>query len=188
MKPRHSASHRLAHALALAALLLIGATASAQQSPAPASGAAPAASLDNRLQNLKDEVLKLNRDLFILEEELLFPASTQLVVFLSMDIGLLFNLDSVELKVNNKTVAHYLYTAREQDALKRGGVQQLYIGNVPAGKTEIVAFFTGKGPHDRDYTRGSSFVVEKGMTPKYVELKISDNATKQQPDFAIKEW
>lgn len=152
----------------------------------PTSANEPA--LDARIQNLKSEVLKLNRDLFILEEELLFPASTQIIVFLSQDIGLLFSLDSVELKLNDKTVSQYLYTAREQDALKRGGVQQLYIGNVPSGKIELVAFFTGKGPHDRAYTRGSKFVVEKASTPKYVELKISDNASKQQPDFVIKEW
>lgn len=153
-------------------------------------GAAPpdSGNLDARIQDLKQEVLKLNRDLFILEEELLFPASTQMVVFVAMDVGILFELDAVELKINNKTVANYLYTAREQDALKRGGVQQLWIGNVPAGKNEIVAFFTGKGPHGRDYQRGSSFVVDKPATAKYVELKISDNARKQQPEFVIREW
>jgi hypothetical protein len=148
----------------------------------------PNDSLDNRIQDLKQEVLKLNRDLFILEEDLLFPASTQLVVFLSMDVGLLFDLDSVELKLNDKTIANYLYTTREQDALKRGGVQQLWIGNVATGKNEIVAFFYGKGPHNRDYQRGSTFVVDKALSPKYVELKISDNAQKQQPEFVIREW
>jgi hypothetical protein len=39
------------------------------------------AALDNKIQNLKKEVMKLNRDLFILEEELLFPTSTQVAVF-----------------------------------------------------------------------------------------------------------
>jgi len=171
--------------------LLVAATALLTTPPLQAQeGAAPPdpANLDSRIQDLKQEVLKLNRDLFILEEELLFPASTQMVVFVAMDVGILFELDAVELKINNKTVANYLYTAREQDALKRGGVQQLWIGNVPAGKNEIVAFFTGKGPHGRDYQRGSSFVVDKPATAKYVELKISDNARKQQPEFVIREW
>ncbi len=144
--------------------------------------------LDDKIQNLKKEVMQLNRDLFILEEELLYPANTQLVVFLSLDIGTLFALDSVELKLNDKTVAHYLYTARELDALRRGGVQQLFIGNVAAGKNELVAFFTGKGPHGRDYRRGTSYVVEKKFSAKYVELKIGDDSKKQQPEFFIKEW
>jgi hypothetical protein len=145
-------------------------------------------SLDDQIQSLKKELLQLNRDLFLLEEELLFPASTQLVVFVSMGTGTLFALDSVELKVNDKTVANYLYTKRELDALKRGGVQQLYIGNIPSGENEIVAFFTGKGPHGREFRRGTSQLVDKGSDPRYVELKIIDDPVKQQPDFQVKIW
>lgn len=145
-------------------------------------------SVDQRGQKLKKDVLDLNRDLFILEEELLYPPSTELVVFLSMDTGNLFALDSVELKLNDKTVAHYLYTDRELDALRRGGVQQLFVGNVRTGKNELVAFFTGKGPHDRDFRRGTTLVLEKGADPKYVELKIVGNTQKQQPEFATREW
>lgn len=158
--------------------------------PVPAASAVPQAStgLDNRVQDLKKEVLDLNRDLFALEEELLYPASTQLVVFLSMDLGSLFALDSVEVKLNNRTVANYLYTDRELDALRRGGVQQLFIGNVPTGETELVAFFVGKGPHGRDYRRGTTYVVKKDLSPKYIELKISDDTSKQQSDFIVREW
>lgn len=158
--------------------------------PVPAASAVPQPStgLDNRVQDLKKEVLDLNRDLFALEEELLFPASTQLVVFLSMDLGSLFALDSVEVKLNNRTVANYLYTDRELDALRRGGVQQLFIGNIPTGETELVAFFVGKGPHGRDYRRGTTYVVKKDLSPKYIELKISDDASKQQSEFIVREW
>lgn len=144
--------------------------------------------IDSRVQNLKKEVLDLNRDLFILEEELLYPPSTELVVFLSIDTGNLFALDSVELKVNNKTVAHHLYTDRELDALRRGGVQKLYVGNVRQGKNELVAFFTGKGPKGRDYRRGTNLFVDKTAEPKYVELKIVGNTQKQQPEFSTREW
>ena len=107
-------------------------------------------SLDNRIQDLKKEVLELNRDLFILEEDLLFPANTQFTIFLSMDLGKLFALDSVEVKINDKLVASHLYTEREVRALHRGGVQRLHIGNLPTGKHEMIAYFTGKGPHNRD--------------------------------------
>lgn len=162
----------------------------AKPAPVPAESTVPQEStgLDNRVQDLKKEVLDLNRDLFALEEELLFPASTQLVVFLSMDLGSLFALDAVELKLNNRTVANYLYTDRELDALRRGGVQQLFIGNIPTGETELVAFFIGKGPHGRDYQRGTNYVIKKDLSPKYIELKISDDATKQQSEFIVREW
>ena len=94
-------------------------------------------SLDAEIEALKKEVLSLNRDLFILEEDLLFPPNTQFSVFLSMDAGALFSLDSVQLKINDKNIANHLYTERELAALKRGGVQRLYIGNLPTENTRL---------------------------------------------------
>src|SRR5512147_1044378 len=144
--------------------------------PAPAAAAASDAArgVDQDVQGLKKQLVDLNRDLFKLEEELLYPASTQVAVFLSVDVGTFFALDSVRLKVDDKEVANYLYTDREVQALHRGGVQKLYLGNLKAGEHELVAFFTGKGPHDRDYRRGTTLKFEKTAGAKYVELRISD--------------
>lgn len=144
--------------------------------------------LNNQIQDLKQQVLELNRDLFMLEEDLLFPANTQFSVFLSMDAGQLFELDSVQLKIDDKVVANHLYTEREVHALRRGGVQRLYIGNLASGKHELVAFFTGQGPSKRNYRRGTTVNIEKTTDPQYVELKIIDNATKEQPEFNVKVW
>jgi hypothetical protein len=140
------------------------------------------------VQTLKQQVLELNRDLFMLEEELLFPSNTQVSVFVSMDVGEFFQLDSVQLKIDGKEVADYLYTQREVDALVRGGVQRLHIGNLRTGDHELVAFFTGKGPHGRDYKRGATTTIKKGLGPKYVELKIVDQTNNYQPEFEVKEW
>lgn len=158
---------------------------------AHAQEAAPAEefkTLDQDVQGLKKDVLDLNRELFVLEEELLFPANTQVAVFLSMDVGTFFSLDSVRLKLDDKDVSDYLYTERESQALLKGGVQRLYIGNLKAGEHELVAFFTGKGPHQRDYTRGATLKFTKGVGAKYLELKISDKQIKEQPEFVVKEW
>jgi hypothetical protein len=144
--------------------------------------------LDQEVQSLKKEVLDINRELFVLEEELLFPANTQVAVFVSMDVGTFFALDSVTLKLDGKEVGNYLYTEREAAALLKGGVQRFYLGNLKVGNHEMVAFFTGKGPHERDYRRGATLTFEKGVGAKYVELKISDRQSQQQPEFLIKEW
>src|SRR5256884_7853580 len=109
--------------------------------------------LDQEIQDLKKDVVDLNKDLFILEEELLFPANTQVAVFLSVDVGQFFALDSVQLKLDRKEVINYLYTPRELDALLKGGVQRLYLGNLKVGPHELVAFFSGKGPNERAYKR-----------------------------------
>lgn len=144
--------------------------------------------LEKQVQNLKQEVLDLNKELFILEEDLLFPANTQFSVFLSMDIGQLFDLDSVQINIDGKNIANHLYTQREIRALKRGGVQRIYLGNIASGKHELVAFFTGKGPSKRDFKRGTTIEIEKSSSPLFVELKIIDDLAKQQPVFKTKVW
>lgn len=194
----------------LAAVLLLAGSASWAQTPAPAAaGSAPAvataapaaasaaaapasaasaAGLDTRVQEAKADVIKLNRDLLVLEEELLFPANTQVAVFVSMDVGKLFELESVQIKLDEKVVANYLYTPAEVKALHRGGVQRLYLGNLKAGAHEIVALFTGGGPHFRDYKRGATVKFDKGTEPKYIELQIKDSQGKLQPEFQVKVW
>jgi len=144
--------------------------------------------LDEEIQGLKKDVVDLNKDLFVLEEELLFPANTQVAIFLSMDVGEFFGLDNVTLKIDQKEVANYLYTPREADALIKGGVHRLYLGNLKVGQHELVAFFSGKGPNERDYRRGATLRFEKGIGAKYLELKINDRQRKQQPEFEIKDW
>jgi hypothetical protein len=200
--------HRLHSLVAVVALTLAGhagawaadaaaAPAAAASAPAlttaPVSTAAVApaaapASLDDRIQDLKGDVIRLNRDLLVLEEELLFPANTQVALFVSMDVGKLFELDSVQIKLDDKVVTNYLYTPLEVQALHRGGVQRVYLGNLKAGTHEIVAFFTGGGPHWRDYKRGATVKFDKGTDPKYIELRIKDSTGKLQPEFDVKVW
>ena len=172
------------------------ATASAPgAAPPPADASAPADAapadtrgLDEQVQGLKKDVVDLNRDLFVLEEELLYPANTQVAVFLSMDVGDFFALDSVQLKIDQKEVINYLYTPREVEALMKGGIHRLYVGNLKVGKHELVAFFSGKGPNDRAYKRGATLTFEKGIGAKYLELKINDRQRRLQPEFEIKDW
>jgi len=186
-----SSPRRVLRQLSLATMLLLGLlavpaapTAAAEQQ---GGGTAEFQGLDRQIQGLKQEVLELNRDLFVLEEELLFPASTQVAVFLSVDVGEFFQLDSVQLKLDNKVITNYLYTERENAALRRGGVHRLYLGNLRAGKHELVAVFTGQGTHERDYRRGATLVFEKLTEPKYIELKVRDLQQKLQPEFEVKE-
>src|SRR5882762_7534927 len=168
--------------------------AAADAPPAGDTSAADAATppdtrgLDQEVQGLKKDVVDLNRELFVLEEELLFPANTQVAVFISMDVGDFFALDTVTLKIDQKEVINYLYTPREVEALLKGGVHRLYLGNLKVGKHELVAFFSGKGPNDRDYKRGATLKFEKGIGAKYLELKINDRQRRQQPEFEIKDW
>jgi hypothetical protein len=151
-----------------------------------AQSAASVKSAD-QVESLKESVLTLNRDLLILEEELLYPASSQVAVYVSMDLGAYFALDAIKLEIDNKLVASELYTDKQTKALFRGGVQRLYMGNLKAGEHEISAFFTGRGPQ-QDYKRGAKIVITKDQEPVVLELRIVDSTAQLQPVFDIKQW
>ncbi|MCP8899725.1 AraC family transcriptional regulator [Gilvimarinus xylanilyticus] len=162
--------------LLLLALCLVCLPAGAQSDPAADA------------QTLKQRALELNRDLLILEEELLYPPSSQIALYLSMDVAEYFALDAVKVKIDDTFVTSELYTDNQVDALIRGGVQKLYLGNIKSGAHEISAFFTGEGPQGQPYKRAASLQVEKTTAPLVLELKIVDSTAKLQPVFEIKQW
>lgn len=159
-----------------------------QQLSTPENVPVSTASLDKSLQSLKRDALKLNRELLILKEELQFPANTQVGVFLSVDVGEFFSLDAVNVELDGKDISAHLYTAKQLDALKRGAIQKLHVGNVKAGSHELVAVFTGRGPKGRDYRRATSYKFDKGSSAKYLELQIVDSDRLNQPEFHVKDW
>ena len=179
------------------ALVLAAGTAWGADAPPPVAtpvaaaieaAPSPARAMDSRIQDLKSEVIALNRDLLVLEEELLFPANTQVALFVSMDVGELFELESVQVKLDDKVVASHLYTPLEVKALHRGGMQRLHLGNLRTGEHELVAVFTGRGPHERDYKRAATLKFDKGTDARYIELRIEDLQRKLQPEFDVKVW
>lgn len=172
--------------LAMAATLSFHANSQSQDDDlgilAPVKTAADS-ELGQQIETLQQTLVKLNRDLFILEEDLLFPSSTQVAVFLSMDVGSFFDLDAVEIKLNDKTVTHYLYTDKQVNALERGGVHRVYVGNLNQGQHQLTAFFHGIGPNQRPYKRGVNLIFDKSEQASAIELQIVDSETAQQPEF-----
>ena len=144
--------------------------------------------LSGDIQDLKQSVIALNKDLRVLEEDLLFPADTQVNVFLSLDVGRYFTLEAVKLKLDDQVVASHIYTEKELFSLKNSGIHKLHMANLSVGKHTLSAFFTGIGPKGREYKRGTSVKIEKETGPKYIELQITDSTSKLQPEFTVKEW
>jgi len=161
--------------------------------PAIEDNAAVPKKEDNRttaekLEDLKQEVLEVNRDLFILEEDLLFPASTQLAIYFSVDIGFFFSLDNIKINIDNEQVSHHLYTEKDVSALYRGAIQKLHLNNLSTGEHEIVAILIGKGPRKREYRIATSFNFEKGVDAKALEIQLRDDTGKLQPKLKVVEW
>lgn len=171
--------------LILVSLCLMGLSANAQKAP---EGEQSDGSVALSVEELKKQVIKLNRDLFILEEDLLFPANTQFAVFLTLETGEFLKLDAVKLKVDDEIVAAHLYTERQLRALRRGGMQRLHIGNLKTGVHEVTVFVEGIGPDNRAYKQAASLDFEKGTGTAALEVRIRDRSSNYQPEVAIVEW
>lgn len=167
------------------ALVLTTLTASAEETRAPEQDIE---ALDVKIQRLKDDVIDLNTRLFRLQEDLLYPEDSSLVVFLSVEGGNYFALDSVKLVLDDAMVTTYLYTDREVSALTKGGIQRLYMGNVKTGDHQLAAVFTGKGPQGQDYKRAETIPLAKGKGAAFLKLVIRDAPDKKQPEFVYETW
>jgi hypothetical protein len=144
--------------------------------------------VSKNIQDLKRQVIDLNKELRLMEEKLLFPSSTKYTIFVSLSSGQFFTLDGVKLKIDDKMVASHIYSEKQRQALIRGGVQKLYVTNLNEGAHSATLFFTGVGPNGRDYKRASTIDFEKGPAGEYLEVAISDDSVAQEPVFGIKQW
>ncbi|GAA3937562.1 AraC family transcriptional regulator [Litoribacillus peritrichatus] len=144
--------------------------------------------LHEQVQSLKKVVLELNRDLYLLEEALLFPSSTQVSVFVSVNTTNLFELDSVSLDIDGKEVANYLYTEKQSEGLKKGGVHRLHVGHLKSGSHQLVVTYRGVGPKGREYRRVKEHVFSKDTEAKFLEISIVGQSEDLQPEFQVREW
>src|SRR5215831_15675821 len=86
--------------------------------------------LDEQIQDIKSDSLRMAAELSQLEEKLLYPSGTQVAIFVELSKGDTMRLDAVRLQIDGQLVAHYIYSAKELQALRKGGVQRIYVGNV----------------------------------------------------------
>jgi len=130
-------------------------------------------SLDEQVQEIKSDVLGIAAELRGLEEKLLYPSNTQVAVFVSVDEGEQFRLDSVHIQIDGEPVAHHVYSFKELEALQKGGVQRIYTGNVATGEHELVVSVAGKLSGDREFSNSQSFRFTKDVKPKLVGIALA---------------
>jgi hypothetical protein len=138
--------------------------------------------LDEQVQEIKSDVLGIAAELSRLEEKLLYPSHTQLAVFVSLADGETFRLDSVEIQLGGKPVAHHLYTFKELEALRKGGVQRIHTGNIRTGEHEIQVTLTGKSKGGSDIKKTESFTIHKDVGPEIVEITLANHV------ITLKDW
>jgi hypothetical protein len=129
--------------------------------------------LDEQVQEIKSDVLGIAAELNQLEEKLLYPSNTQVAVFVSLVSGETFRLDSVEISLGGKPVAHHIYTFKELEALQKGGVQRIYTGNIRTGEHDLQVSVIGKSAGGADFRKTENFNVNKDVGPKIVEISLA---------------
>ena len=129
--------------------------------------------LDEQVQQTKSDVLSIAAELNQLEEKLLYPSGTQVAIFVALAKGDELRLDAVRLQIDGQLVAHYIYSAKELEALRKGGVQRIYVGNVATGDHKLNVLVDGKLKSGSDFNRTEHFTFHKEVKPKLVELTVS---------------
>jgi len=130
--------------------------------------------LDEQVQDIKKDVLSISAELNLLEEKLLYPSNTYIAFFVSLDKGSNFSPDSIALVLDDKNVANYIYSFKEVQAMKKGGVQRVFTGNVTTGKHNLQIKVTGKDGGSKT-TNSGIHTVTKGVGPQFVEIHLTSS-------------
>jgi hypothetical protein len=143
--------------------------------------------LDEQVQEIKTDVLSIAAQLNQLEEKLIYPSDTQLAIFVSLAEGEKFRLDAVDIELDGKEVAHHLYAFKELEALQKGGVQRIYLGNVRTGAHLLKVSVSGKNGGGSDFQQAESFTVAKAIGPKLVGVVLAGTGIGSKT-ITLKDW
>jgi hypothetical protein len=143
--------------------------------------------LDEQVQEIKSDVLSISEELSRLEEKLLYPSGTQVAIFVALTKGDQMRLDAVRLQIDGQLVAHHIYSAKELEALRKGGVQRLYVGNVATGDHRLEVLVDAKLEGGADFTRTEHFTFRKDVSPKLLGLTLAGPRSGNTP-IALGEW
>jgi hypothetical protein len=143
--------------------------------------------LDEQVQEIKSDVLRIAAELSRLEEKLLYPSGTQVAIFVALAKGDTMRLDAVRLQIDGQLVAHYIYSFKELEALRKGGVQRIYVGNVATGDHKLEVLVDGKLASGADFSRTDQFSFSKDVKPKLVGLTLAAPNSANAP-IALGEW
>jgi hypothetical protein len=182
--------NRITHTLAIAVLLCLGGAhgwAKDNEQPKKQGDPRQLKGLDEQIQEIKSDVLGIAAELGQLEEKLLYPSGTQVAIFVALAKGEPMRLDAVRIKIDDQLVAHYIYSAKELEALRKGGVQRIYVGNAATGDHRIEVRVDGKLEGGADFTRTETFGFRKDVKPKLVGLTLRGSGSGNTP-ITLGEW
>ena len=180
-------------AFSSAQLAGLGAASASEDKKAPPSADKSTSSLDQQqmrgldeqVQEVKSDVLSISQELSRLEEKLLYPSGTQVAIFVALAKGDPMRLDSVRLQIDGQLVTHHIYSAKELEALRKGGVQRIYVGNVSTGDHQLEVLVDAKLEDGKDFSRTEHLTFRKEVKPKLVGLTLAGSGN---TPVALGDW
>lgn len=143
------------------------------------------ADVGKQMQDLNAAMNALEKDISALEENLLFPPMTRVKIFLSLANDADFSLRSVRLRIDNREQTYHVYTEAELDALRLGGIQSLWEGNVALGNRRVIAQVEGVNRRNEKVVYDATTSFEKTLEGRALELQISGGNRVQ---FNVRDW
>jgi tetratricopeptide (TPR) repeat protein len=181
MSPRRS--------LAAVAILAAGLTAaSGWAATAAPLDAAAVLRTDQELQGLKDEAIRLSRDLQAIEQAMLYPDQSRTSLYVAVKVAG-FLIDEIAVRINENEVVSRAYSDSEARAFLKGdGWHRLLRLRLQPGTYRLQATFTGHffdaRPNDPPVTGKVETVFEKGLTELDLLLPVARNTRLDKPGLS----
>lgn len=161
-------------------LLIIMTVFSASSANGDATGEKKINDLNVEIESIKNEAIELISKLQRMEERLLYPAHTQLSIFLSMTKDNVATPQAISLKIDNQNITHHIYTHKEVRALRAGGIQRLYTGNTKIGHHNLSVILNEILPDDNRDKSEVKYSFNKSEKVKFIEIIIGNSRARHK--------
>ena len=143
---------------------------------------------EKAINDLKTDIVELNAEFKNLEEQYFYPDAVSAALFISLDTGQFFTLESIEAQVDEKPVIGHFYTEKQLVALQKGGIQRLGQFTLKPGPHDLVITVVGKNENGDTIKRGITKTFDKTNAAIGLELKIKDSVEKLAVELELKTW
>ncbi|UCB55662.1 MAG: hypothetical protein JSW45_03800 [Thiotrichales bacterium] len=129
---------------------------------------------DTAAQAIKAEAIELLGQLQSLEQQLLYPAHTQVSVYLSLSENSSTVPQSISLRINDDIVTSHIYSQAELKALRAGGIQRLYTGNIKLGKHRLLVNMKESRKNGSTRNQEIEYRFNKNEKAEAIEIIVSN--------------
>lgn len=142
-------------------------------------------SIANKIEVLKQQAVLLHKDLAQLERDLVYPTTTQIAIYVSKKLTKDITIGSINLSIDGQDVASHIYTLEQNNALKLGGMQRLFMGNVAVGEHHFKITLKGIDSQNDITTIEGTAAYYKNAQPLSINVNLFDENGTKEPLLSV---